>query len=509
MTRRALLSVSNKSGLVPLAQALVRHGYELVSTGGTFRALQDAGVAVRYVTEVTGQPEVFGGRVKTLHPRVHGGILYRRDLAEHVEQAAAQDIAPIDVVVVNLYPFEATVQNPSVTREDAIEQIDIGGPAMVRAAAKNADAVTIIVRPADYDDVIAELDAHGGSTTAATRRRLATAAFEHTADYDAAIARWMGGADALPQRLPLNLTKVEDLRYGENPHQQAALYTERGVLPFGGARFLHGKSLSYNNIIDLDGAVACVLEFEQPAAVVVKHTNPCGVGTHPTSSFEAWKSALAADPVSAFGGIVAVNRTVDVDVARGLNELFLEVVAAPGYDADALAVLQSKKNLRVIELPATFGLPARAVRQTLFGYVAQTYDPLLRDLDEGWDVVTERAPTDEQRAALRFLWAVCKHVKSNAIVIGDAARTFGVGAGQMSRVDSVKLAIAKATGPVVGAALASDAFFPFRDGVDAAADAGVTAIIQPGGSKRDDEVIAACNERGIAMVFTGNRHFRH
>jgi phosphoribosylaminoimidazolecarboxamide formyltransferase/IMP cyclohydrolase len=508
LPRRALLSVSDKRDLAPFARRLADLGFELVSTGGTFRVLRDAGVPVRYVTEVTGHPEVFDGRVKTLHPRVHGGILYRRDLETHVAQAAENEIAPIDVVVVNLYPFQDTVARPDVSAEEAIEQIDIGGPAMVRAAAKNFASVTIVTNPDDYGRVADELE-RDGTTSDATRRELALAAFEHTATYDAAIATWLRGTETLPPTILEPLVKVDDLRYGENPHQAAALYRNAGQPAFGGARVLQGKALSYNNLVDLDAAVACVAEFDEPAAVVVKHTNPCGVGRHESSLLEAWTRGLEGDPVSAFGGIVAFNRAVDEALATALSERFLEVIAAPDFSDEALAVLGAKTNLRVLALGDDFGAVTRRYRHTLFGMLAQDDDAPIATLDEAWDVVTDRAPTDSEARALAFLWRVTKHVKSNAIVVGSAERTYGVGAGQMSRVDAVELAVKKATGPLDGAVLGSDAFFPFRDGLDAAARAGVRAVIQPGGSKRDDEVIAAANEHGIAMVFTGTRHFRH
>ena len=506
--RRALLSVSDKRDLVPFAAGLAELGFEIVSTGGTFKVLTEAGVPATYVTEVTGHPEVFDGRVKTLHPRVHGGIVFRRDIPAHAEQAAEHNIVPIDIVVVNLYPFRETVAKPGVKLEDAVEQIDIGGPAMVRAAAKNFGAVTVVVSPERYDTVLAELKADG-ATSAETRRTLALEAFRHTAEYDAAIATYLGGDGAMPDRIDAPLTKTQDLRYGENPHQVAALYHEVGAEPLAGAEVLQGKALSYNNIVDLDGAVGCVLEFDEPAVVVVKHTNPCGVGRHETSLLEAWKRGLAGDPVSAFGGIVAMNREVTADVAQGLAELFLEVIAAPSFSAEAREVLSAKKNVRVLTLPEGLDDGARRYRHTMFGTLAQTPDLPIDQLSEKWEVATDRAPTADEETALRFLWRVCKHVKSNAIIIGGSERTFGVGAGQMSRVDAVHLAVRKSTGELEGSVLASDAFFPFRDGVDAAAAAGVRAIVQPGGSKRDPEVIAACNEHGIAMVFTGNRHFRH
>jgi phosphoribosylaminoimidazolecarboxamide formyltransferase/IMP cyclohydrolase len=512
MHRRALLSVSDKTGLVPFAATLAELGFELVSTGGTFKVLSDAGIPVRYVTEITGYPEVYGGRVKTLHPVVHGGILHRRDDAAHVSQADELGVVPIDIVVVNLYPFVQTVTKPGVTFEEAIENIDIGGPAMVRASAKNHASVTIVVSPDDYGRVAAALK-ESGETGAELRKELALKAYRHTATYDSAIATWLASAvgehDALPAEIHRPLVKVDDLRYGENPHQAAALYRGAGDEALNGARVLQGKAISYNNLVDLDAAVALVLEFDEPAAVIIKHTNPCGTGRDAASLLAAYERALAADPVSAFGGIVALNRPVDGALGAKLAELFLEVIVAPSFDEDARERLGSKANLRLVEFDAARLRMRRVERSTLFGTLVQTEDPRIGDLDEEWNVVTDRAPTAEEETALRFLWRVCKHVKSNAIVIGDALSTIGVGAGQMSRVDSVKLAVGKATRSVEGAGLASDAFFPFRDGLDEAARAGVKAIIQPGGSRKDAEVIAAANEHGIAMVFTGHRHFRH
>jgi phosphoribosylaminoimidazolecarboxamide formyltransferase/IMP cyclohydrolase len=512
MQRRALLSVSDKTGLVPFAATLVELGFELVSTGGTFKALSDSGIPVKYVTEITGYPEVYGGRVKTLHPVVHGGILHRRDDTAHVTQARELGVAPIDIVVVNLYPFVQTVRKPGVTFEEAIENIDIGGPAMVRASAKNHASVTIVVSPDDYGRVAAALK-ESGSTSAELRKELALKAYRHTATYDSAIATWLASAVGenaeLPSEIHRPLVKVEDLRYGENPHQAAALYRGAGEQALNGARVLQGKAISYNNLIDLDAAVGLVLEFDEPAAVIIKHTNPCGTGRDATSLLTAYERALAADPVSAFGGIVALNRAVDGVLAAKLAELFLEVIVAPSFDEDARERLGGKTNLRLVEFDVAQLRMRRVERSTLFGTLVQTEDARIGELNEEWNVVTDRAPSADEETALRFLWRVCKHVKSNAIVIGDALSTIGVGAGQMSRVDSVKLAVGKATRSVEGAVLASDAFFPFRDGLDEAAKAGVKAIIQPGGSRKDAEVIAAANEHGIAMVFTGHRHFRH
>lgn len=508
-SRRALLSVYDKTGIVDFARRLHDLGFEIVSTGGTFRAIREGGVPATYVTEATGSPEVFGGRVKTLHPAVHGGILFRRDLEEHRDEAAAHEIVPIDVVAVNLYPFQDTIARPGVTEAEAVEQIDIGGPTMVRAAAKNFRDVVVVVSPDDYGHVAEALAA--GDVAEAFRRELALRAFRHTATYDAAIATWLAeqsGEGALPTERHAPLVKVSDLRYGENPHQSAALYRAAGDAPLAGARVLQGKALSYNNIIDLDGAVDAVLEFDEPACVIVKHTNPCGTGRDGASLHVAYERALSGDPVSAFGGIVALNRPVDAELAQTLAGRFYEIVAAPAFDDEALGIFAAKKNLRVIVLPEDLGASVRP-RHTLFGTLVQESDARIDALDEAWTVVTERAPSADEETALRFLWRVCKHVKSNAIVVGDHERTYGVGAGQMSRVDAVRIAVEKSTGALAGAALASDAFFPFRDGVDVAAAAGIRAVVQPGGSKRDEEVIAACNEHGIAMVVTGNRHFKH
>ncbi len=506
----ALISVANKRGVADFAARLTAAGYEVLSTGGTLNAIREAGVAATPVSEYTGSPEVFGGRVKTLHPKIHGGILMRRGDVGDAAEAEANGIRPIDIVAVNLYAFRETVARPDVTLAEAIEKIDIGGPTMVRSAAKNSSTVTIVVDPEDYSAVADEVDA--GGVGDATRRRLSLKAFRHTAAYDAAIASWLGtnGGDnpTLPEEVHRPLIRVQSLRYGENPHQAAALYRDDGVPELNGAVVLQGKALSYNNLVDLDGAQAAVLEFDEPAAVVVKHTNPCGVGRDSSSLLQAYRAAHAGDPVSAFGGIVALNRPVGADVAAALAETFLEVVTAPGFDDEARQILSAKTNLRLIDTSAA-KLDVIRARPTLFGTLIQDDDPRISDIAEDWTVATERAPTSDEATALRFLWRVCKHVKSNAIVVGSSSRTYGVGAGQMSRVDAARLAVTKATGDLAGAALASDAFFPFRDGVDVAAEAGIRAVIQPGGSKRDSEVIAAANEHGIAMVFTGHRHFRH
>lgn len=506
----AILSVADKSGLVPFARRLSAAGWRILSTGGTLRALSDAGVSAEKVSAYTGSPEVFGGRVKTLHPRIHGGILQRRDLDEHRHEAEKESLPPIDMVVVNLYPFRETIARPGASFEDAVENIDIGGPTMIRAAAKNHSAVTVVCSPGDYDAVASAVEA--GGVSGELRRSLALKAFRHTAAYDAAISTWLAGECGENRALPVEwnetLTQDSVLRYGENPHQEAALYKAWGGEALAGARVLQGKALSYNNVMDLDAAVGAVNEFDEPACVIVKHTNPCGVGRDANASLVAYQQALEADPVSAFGGIVALNHALSREVAEEISSRFYEVVAARGIDQGAAEVLSAKANLRLIDLNELSPMVVRR-RSTLFGELVQTVDARISDREEAWDIVTERAPSEDEATALRFLWRVCKHVKSNAIVVGSHARTFGIGAGQMSRVDAVELAVKKATASLEGAALASDAFFPFRDGLDAAAAAGVRAVIQPGGSKRDEEVIKAANEHGIAMVFTGSRHFRH
>ncbi len=530
--RRALLSVSDKEGLVAFARGLAELSVELLSTGGTARAVRDAGLPVTDVSEVTGLPEMLDGRVKTLHPRIHGGLLAIRGNAEHDAQLAAHAIAPIDLVAVNLYPFEATLARPDATMTDAIEQIDIGGPAMLRSAAKNFQGVAAICDPADYQAVLDELRQAGGTLSAATCLHLAQKVFTHTARYDALVAGFFerAAADAarigphaplaplgpravFPHMLHLRLEKVQDLRYGENPHQRAAFY--RDLAQSGGlaiARQLHGKELSYNNLLDLHAAWGVAQDFTAPVSVVVKHGNPCGVATAERLA-EAYVRANAADPVSAFGGIIAVNREVDADTARAVAENFVEAIIAPSFAGDALATLREKKNVRVLALPAGGGRRAADaedfdVRRVGGGVLVQEHDGAPLD-DAAWRTATQRAPSAQETRALRFAWRVVKHVKSNAIVLAAERATVGIGAGQMSRVDSVKLAIMKAVTPTGGTVLASDAFFPFRDSVDLAAAAGVTAIVQPGGSVRDAEVIAAANEHRLAMVCTGMRHFRH
>lgn len=523
--RRALLSVSDKAGLADLAAALVRHGVELVSTGGTAKALREAGHNVLDVADLTGFPEMMDGRVKTLHPAVHGGILAVRDDAAHVAAMDAHGIGAIDLVVVNLYPFLQTVTS-GADRERVIENIDIGGPAMVRSSAKNHAFVGIVTEPEDYAAVIAEMDANGGATTLALRKRLAATAFAHTASYDGAIARWFAIADqgkTFPDTLPLTAKLASELRYGENPHQKAALYIPAVPGPRGvaGAEQVQGKELSYNNINDADAALELVAEFRDlgPTCVIVKHANPCGVATA-ASLTEAYDAALKCDDVSAFGGIIAVNRPLDEPTAEAISTIFTEVVCAPDADADARAVFAKKKNLRLLltgELPdpARGGLMLKGITG---GWLAQSRDNG-RITRADLKVVTDRAPTEEELTDALFAWTVAKHVKSNAIVYAKGGSTAGIGAGQMNRRDSARIAAAKAREAAeshgwakprtVGSAVASDAFFPFADGLLAAVEAGATCVIQPGGSIRDDEVIAAANKAGLAMVFTGVRHFRH
>ncbi len=524
IAKRALLSVSNKSGIVDLATALSRHGVELVSTGGTAAALRDAGLSVRDISDLTGFPEMMDGRVKTLHPIVHGGLLAVRDNPEHVASMQEHGIGAIDIVVVNLYPFEATVAK-GADRDTIIENIDIGGPSMVRSAAKNHDAVAIVTDPADYAALVAELDETGG-TTLATRRRFAAKAYAATAAYDSAIAQWFAFADQgqmFPDTLPLAFTRGAELRYGENPHQSASLYIPRGPSARGIAQAeqVQGKALSYNNYNDADAALELVSEFRDgpPTVVIVKHANPCGVATGETL-IEAYQAALACDSVSAFGGIIAVNRPLDGATARAISGIFTEVVAAPSADGEAKAVFAAKKNLRLL-LTGDLPDPARgglSVKTIAGGLLVQSRDAGNLDQVE-LKVVTKRQPTDQELADCRFAWTVAKHVKSNAIVYARGGSTAGIGAGQMNRLESARIAAWKAKDAAdkagwaeartIGSAVASDAFFPFADGLLAAVEAGATAVIQPGGSIRDDEVIAAADEAGLAMVFTGMRHFRH
>jgi phosphoribosylaminoimidazolecarboxamide formyltransferase/IMP cyclohydrolase len=516
--RRAIVSVHDKTGVVDLGRRLAALGVEVLSTGGTASLLRKEGVPVREVADVTGFPEMMDGRVKTLHPKIHGGILARRDVPAHLEALERHGIPPIDLVVVALYPFEATVAKPGVTRAEAIEQIDIGGPTMIRAAAKNQDAVAVVTDPGQYADVLGELERSGGALSRETCARLAAEAFRRTSRYDAAIAAYLAApaADEFPAVLRLEGERALSLKYGENPHQSAAFYRLAGGPPLGLAAMkpLHGPELGYNNLLDFSAALALLLEFEEPAAVVIKHTNPCGAALGRTVG-EAMAKAKASDPVSIYGGIVGVNRTLDMAVVEALAGIFVEILFAPAFAPDALDELRrTKKKCRVFEVPCDRGaLPSRVTeyRSVLGGFLAQSTD--LDDVDEkALRHVSRRAPTAAELAALRFAWRVGKHAKSNAIVLTTADQVIGVGAGQMNRVDSARLAVMRARAMGLetrGTVCASDAFFPFRDGLDVVAEAGATAVMHPGGSLRDDEVIAAADEHGMAMLVTGMRHFRH
>lgn len=507
---RALLSVTDKTGIVSFASKLSGAGIELISTGGTARLLRENGIPVREVSDVTGFPEMLDGRVKTIHPRIAGGILAIRSNAEHMRSLVEHEIPSIQMVVVNLYQFEKIAQKADVTREELIENIDIGGPTMIRAAAKNFQDVAVIVSPDQYEPILAELAANG-ELSPATHWRLAQEAFANTAAYDQAIARRLAQIDGhasseeLPPRLQISAQRTTTLRYGENPHQKAALY-RFGAFGIAGAEQLHGKELSYNNLVDLDAAWQLVQEFDQPAAAIIKHTNPCGCAEQGTL-VEAYCKALEADPISAFGGVLAFNRELDLETAREISKLFVEAIAAPAFHADALSMLRSKKNLRLVEVKP-LSKPELVLKSISGGLLAQTADAIALD-PSALQVKTTRQPTPEEMDALLFGWKVCKHVKSNAIVYARRGQTISVGAGQMSRVDSVKVGAMKAVLSLAGTVLASDAFFPFADGIEAAAKHGITAVIQPGGSVRDEEVIAAANVLNLAMVFTGVRHFRH
>jgi phosphoribosylaminoimidazolecarboxamide formyltransferase/IMP cyclohydrolase len=517
---RALISVYDKTGVIEFARQLTGAGIEIVSTGGTAKLLREAGVAVRDVADLTGWPEMLGGRVKTLHPKVHGGILFRRPLEEDRKQAAQHGIAPIDLVVVNLYPFEATAAKAGLTAEELIENIDIGGPTMVRSAAKNFESVAVVTDPADYARVAAELGAKR-ELTLGTRLDLARRAFAATARYDGMIATelerltatdgpvQLGERAALPERYHLALAKQQAMRYGENPHQQAALYVPAGRPPAGlaAAKQLQGKELSYNNLVDLDAAWALAGEFTKPAAIIVKHNNPCGTAEQVTLA-EAYRRALACDPVSAFGGVLAFNRPLDAETADEVAKLFVECIVAPGYAAAAREILASKKNLRLMEMPAA-AAPVELELKCISGGVLVQQPDRNSLTPTDLKTATERAPSPAETETMLFAWKVAKHVKSNAIVFAREGQTLGVGAGQMSRVDSVKIAVMKAQCPLQGSVVASDAFFPFPDGVEEAAKAGAAAVIQPGGSVRDADVIAAANRLGLAMIFCGVRHFRH
>jgi len=504
---RALISVSDKRGIETFAAGLESLGFEIFSTGNTARSLADSGVAVQSVSTLTGFPEILDGRVKTLHPGVHSGILARRDLPEHMQALAEYGLKPIDLVVVNLYPFAETIARPAVAFEEAIENIDVGGPAMVRAAAKNHQHVLVVVSPDDYDAILAALREE--RVTPELRRQLAAKAFAHTAAYDSAIAAYLGG-EAFPATLPLAFRKAQDLRYGENPHQQAALYGDFGQF----FEQLHGKELSYINILDIAAVQELIEEFpaaEGAALAIVKHTNPCGVGIGATP-LEAWERAFATDREAPFGGIIALNQPLDLALAQAIDEIFSEIIIAPAFAEDALGLLRAKKNRRLMRALRRVSSETKPLLHSVPGGVLVQQPDRALLAEEPLKVVTKRAPTEAELRALRFGWRVVKHVKSNAIVYSAADRTLGIGAGQMSRVDSSRLAIWKAQNAgisLAGSAVASDALFPFADGVEAAAAAGATAVIQPGGSLRDDEVIAAADRLGLAMLFTGRRHFRH
>jgi phosphoribosylaminoimidazolecarboxamide formyltransferase/IMP cyclohydrolase len=519
--RRALISVSDKNGVTEMARALAARGIELLSTGGTARLLRTSGLAVREVADYTGFPEIMDGRVKTLHPKIHGGLLGRRGLDDAA--MAEHQISPIDLLIVNLYPFSSAVSKLQCSYEEGIENIDIGGPAMLRGAAKNHEFVTVVVHPRDYPRLLAELEAHDGHTSFELRAALASTAFAHTAQYDTMVSQWLMHqhhikSATFPSTLPLVFEKLQDLRYGENPHQQAAFYRPSGTAAMGiaAARTLQGKELSFNNIADADTAIECVRQFPDPACVIVKHANPCGV-CQSVNLLTAYEAAHRTDPVSAFGGIIAFNRELDGATARSiLGRQFAEVIIAPGCSAEARTELAHKPDIRVLELPSLAQPTVMAdadgieMRSVGGGLLVQTADAA--QLPETLKVVTRRAPTGQEMLDLRFAWRVCQYVKSNAIVFARGGATIGIGAGQMSRVYSTRIASLKAIDEkleVAGSVMASDAYFPFRDGLEAAARLGIQAVIQPGGSRRDAEVIAAADEYGMAMVFTGVRHFRH
>jgi phosphoribosylaminoimidazolecarboxamide formyltransferase/IMP cyclohydrolase len=516
--KRALVSVSDKTGIAEFAKELVSLKVEILSTGGTAKALKSQGLPIIDVSEYTGFPEMLDGRVKTLHPKIHGGLLGIRDNPEHVEKMKEFHIEPIDLVVVNLYPFEATVAKEGCPLEEAIENIDIGGPTMLRSAAKNYRFVTVIVDPTDYIPVLEEMKENKGEVSLETNFRLAKKVFQHTARYDGAISNYLSSLMPerklmkFPETLNLQFYKVQELRYGENPHQEAAFYREREAREPSpvNALQLQGKELSFNNILDIDAAIDTVKEFDEMAAVIIKHNNPCGVSISKKSITDAYEKAKACDPVSAFGGIVVVNRTIEGEAARAITSLFTEVVIAPDFTPEALEIFKTKKDLRLLKLFMGKGYPLSGfdLKKVTGGILVQDRDLMTFDISKA-KVVTKRVPTEQELKALDFAWKVCKHVKSNAIVYAREEQLIGVGAGQMSRVDSSKIAAFKAQFPLKGAVMASDAMFPFRDNVDAAAEVGIAAIVQPGGSVRDDEVIAAADEFGMAMLFTGVRHFKH
>ena len=514
--QRAILSVTDKSGLIDFARKLAGLGVELVSTGGTAKLLRDSGIKVKDISELTGFPEMLDGRVKTLHPKVHGGILHRREDAAHRSAVAEHGIPAIDMVVVNLYAFEKTAAKPGVHFEELIENIDIGGPSMIRSAAKNFQDVAVVTSPADYDAIADEMARSAGALSSETKWRLAQKAFATTAAYDSAIASTLErvgvnghfelrAQEGFPQTLRLSFLKTMDLRYGENPHQKAAMYTDGSAMGVANAHQIQGKELSYNNITDLQAAWDLAQDFDETVCAIIKHTNPCGAATGKTLA-EAYRHALECDPVSAFGGVIGVNRPVDAAAATEMAKLFLEVIAAPSFEPAAKEIFSSKKNLRLVEVPA--GRQDWVLKNISGGMLVQDAD--LRHLSESdLKIVSKRPPTPEEKRALLFAWKVCKHVKSNAILYARDGQTVGVGAGQMSRVDACKVGAMKAQLPLKGTVAASDAFFPFPDGVEEIANAGATAIIQPGGSVRDQEVIEAADRLGVAMIFTGIRHFRH
>ena len=515
MSKKALISLSDKRGAVEFGRALVEAGYEILSTGGTLKLFHDNNIAATQVSDFTGFPEMLDGRVKTLHPKIHAGLLSIRGNTEHIETMKKHNLEYIDLVAVNLYPFKETIEKPGVTLEDAIENIDIGGPTMIRSAAKNYRSVTVIVDPEDYDRVISEIKTNKGETTAETRFDLARKVYKHTAIYDTMISNYLYALDAeseFPELLETKYEKAYDMRYGENPHQNASFYKESGIIEACAATadILHGKQLSFNNVIDVDAAIEIVKEFEEPCAVIIKHTNPCGAATGKNIEI-AFKDALACDPVSAFGGIIGLNRKVEKELANELNSFFNEIIIAPDYSDEALEILMTKKNRRLLKVKyfeRNNNTGKYDYKKVVGGMLIQERD--LKDVAvSDLKVVTKKEPTSEELKELMFAWKICAKVKSNAIVLTNGTKTVGVGAGQMSRVDSSEIAAKKAGDKAKGAVLASDAFFPFADGVEAAAKAGVKAIIQPGGSVRDEDVIKAADELGLVMVFTDMRHFKH
>lgn len=509
---RALISVSDKKGVIAFAEGLIENGIEIISTGGTKKVLDEAGIPTISIEEVTDFPEMMDGRVKTLHPKIHGGLLGRRDLSSHMKDMAASQITPIDFVCVNLYPFKETIMKSGVTEEEAIENIDIGGPSMLRSAAKNHQFVTAVVDPADYPVVLSELKEQGG-TSLATRKKLAAKVFRHTAAYDALIAQYLTGqvAEREPEKLTLTFDRKQDLRYGENSHQKAAFYET--ALPesysIAQAQQLHGKELSFNNIRDADAALRIMREYQEPTVVALKHMNPCGIGSASTI-FAAWNAAYEADPVSIFGGIIVLNREVDLPTAEAMHKLFLEIIIAPSFRPESLEVLKTKKNIRLLTVDFTVkeSTYTEETVSVLGGLLVQDEDVAMEEKQD-WQVVTDRKPTEEELAAMAFAWRAVKHVKSNAIVLANEHQTVGIGAGQMNRVGSVKIAIEQAGAKTKDAVLASDAYFPMDDSVEYAAKHGIKAIIQPGGSIKDQASIDMANKYGVAMVFTGVRHFRH